>query len=136
MVSNAIKPKVKGKYKVKLNSIEKIEEICQIQYDEANQNVVRLQDEINKLASSTNLNECSVDERAKFAKAMNDYITNKDKAIGRKLEIAKLMVEIYKHNGNVMNQSVQEAIPTDWESLKESMKDNVTDTVQKYSISR
>ena len=128
-------PKVKGKFKIKLNSIQKIEELCQITFDEANQNVVRLQDEINKLTASTNLNDCSVDERAKFAKAMNDYISNRDKAIGRKLEIAKLMSEIYKHNGNLANQAVQESIPTDWEALKESMHEDA-DTVQEYSISR
>ena len=32
---------------------------------------------------------------------MNDFITNKDKAIGRKLDIAKLMTEIHKYNGNI-----------------------------------
>lgn len=128
-------PKVKGKFKVRLNSLEKIEEACQIQYDEAHQNIVRLQEEINKLASCTNLNNCSVDERAKFAKAMNDYINSKDKAIGRKLEIVKVMTEIYKHNGSVMNQAVQESIPTDWEALKESMHDE-DETVQEYKITR
>ena len=131
-----IKPKVKGKFKVKLNSIEKIEELCQLAYDEASQNVVKLQEEINKLSSSTNLNDCSVDERAKFAKAMNDYITNKAKAISCKLDIAKLMAEIYKHNGNVANQMVQESIPNDWEALKESLKDESEDSTQIYTITK
>lgn len=125
--------KVKGKYKIKLNSIDKIEELCQLTYDEAHQNVVKLQEEINKLSNCTNLNDCTVDERAKFAKAMNDYINSKDKAIGRKMDIAKLMSEIYKHNGNVQNQAVQDNIPTDWESLKESLHGE-TETRQEYHI--
>lgn len=125
--------KVKPKYKVKLNSLEKIEEACQLQYDEAHQNIVKLQEEINRLSACTNLNDCTVDERAKFAKAMNDYINSKDKAIGRKMEIVKVMTEIYKHNGSVMNKEVQESIPTDWESLKEDMHKN-GDTRQEYRI--
>ena len=47
------------------------------------------------------MNDCTVDERAKFAKAINDYITNRDKALGRKIEIGKLMAEIHKNNGNI-----------------------------------
>lgn len=93
--------KAKGRYKLKLNSLEKIEELLQEAYDEANQNVVKLQEEINRISSATNLNECTVDERAKFAKAVNDYITNRDKALGRKIEIGKLMAEIHKNNGNI-----------------------------------
>lgn len=93
--------KTKGRYKLKLNSLEKIEELLQEAYDEANQNVVKLQEEINRISSATNLNDCTVDERAKFAKAINDYITNRDKALGRKIEIGKLMAEIHKNNGNI-----------------------------------
>ena len=62
---------------------------------------MKLQEEINRISSATNLNECTVDERAKFAKAVNDYITNRDKALGRKIEIGKLMAEIHKNNGNI-----------------------------------
>ena len=38
-----------------------------------------------------------------YSKAMNDYLSIKDKAISKKLEIAKLLTEIMKHNGNVEN---------------------------------
>ena len=53
-------------------------------------------------------------------KRLNDYITNKDKAIGRKLEIAKLMSEILKYNGNVKQafQNTQEV--GNWDSLLDS----------------
>lgn len=124
-----------ARYKLKLNSIEKIEELLQIMYDEANQNIVKLQEEINKITTSTNLNQCSVDEKAKFAKAINDYIANKDKAIGRKIEIAKLMTEVHKYSGNV-GAAVQGASNVvDWEHLKDALyEQETTDETKEYHV--
>ena len=93
--------KLPKKYKLKLNSAQKIEELLQELYEEADKNIVEIQNEMNKLANSVQLDQEIVDAKAKYAKAMNDFITNKDKAIGRKLDIAKLMSEILKFNGNV-----------------------------------
>lgn len=89
------------RYKLKLNSLEKIEELLQELYNEADKNIVEIQQQMNKLDNSVQLNNEIVDAKAKYAKAMNDFITNKDKAIGRKLDIAKLMTEIHKYNGNM-----------------------------------
>ena len=83
--------KLPKRYKLKLNSAQKIEELLQELYDEADKNIVEIQNEMNKLANSVQLDQEIVDAKAKYAKAMNDFITNKDKAIGRKLDIAKLM---------------------------------------------
>ena len=93
--------KIAKRYKLKLNSVQKIEELLQELYEEADKNIVEIQNEMNKLSNSVQLSEEIVDAKAKYAKAMNDYISNKDKAIGRKLDIAKLMSEILKYNGNV-----------------------------------
>lgn len=95
------------KYKVKLNSVEKIEELLQESYNQSCQQINVIQDEMNKLANSTVLSNETADVRLKYAKAMNDFIMNKDKAIGRKLEIAKFMGEVLKHNGDV-NKAVNE----------------------------
>ena len=89
------------RYKLKLNSLEKIEELLQELYNVADKNIVEIQQQMNKLDNSVQLNNEIVDAKAKYAKAMNDFITNKDKAIGRKLDIAKLMTEIHKYNGNI-----------------------------------
>lgn len=89
------------RYKLRLNSIEKIEELLQELYNEACKNIEEIQTQMNKISNSVQLNDEILDAKAKYAKAMNDFIVNKDKAIGRKLEIAKLMGEIYKYNGNV-----------------------------------
>ena len=106
------------RYKLKLNSLEKIEELLQELYNEADKNIVEIQQQMNKLDNSVQLNNEIVDAKAKYAKAMNDFITNKDKAIGRKLDIAKLMTEIHKYNGNVAGVMADTNIAYDIEKLK------------------
>ena len=83
-------------YRLKLNSVDKIEELLQELYNEVCQNIEAIQKEMNKLSNSIELNNEIVDSKAKYAKAMNDFIANKDKAIGRKLEIAKLETQLDK----------------------------------------
>lgn len=89
------------KYKVKLNSAEKIEELLQETYDQTCRQINEIQNEINKLTVSTNLADASIEEKAKYAKAIHDYTGDKTKAIMLKFEIAKFMGEILKHNGDV-----------------------------------
>lgn len=89
------------KYKVKLNSAEKIEDLLQEIYDQACRQIIEIQNEINKLTNSTNLADISIDEKAKYSKAIHDYLGDKTKAISSKFEIAKFMGEILKHNGDI-----------------------------------
>ena len=105
------------KYKLKLNSPEKIETLLQELYNEACKNIELVQNEMNKLSNSMQLNDETTEAKAKYAKAMNDYITSKDKAIGRKLEIAKLMSEIMKYNGNVKKAFQNSEEVGDWDAL-------------------
>lgn len=42
-----------------------------------------------------------MESKSKYAKAINDYLKIKNDAISRKLEIAKLLTEIVKHNGSL-----------------------------------
>lgn len=105
------------KYKLKLNSSEKLEVLLQELYDEACKNIEQIQTEMNKLSNSIQLNDEAVDAKAKYAKAMNDYITNKDKAIGRKLDVAKLMAEIIKYNGNTKKAFEESNAVGDWGEL-------------------
>lgn len=128
--------KLPKKYKLKLNSVEKIEELLQELYEEADKNIVEIQNEINKLTNSVQLNEEIMDAKAKYAKAINDYISNKDKAIGRKLDIAKLMSEILKYNGNVKQAIAEGEIP-DWQEITDALIDKTeeeTDNVEKYQL--
>lgn len=129
--------KLPKKYKLKLNSIEKIEELLQELYDEADKNIVEIQNEMNKLSSSVQLSEEIVDAKAKYAKAMNDYISSKDKAIGRKLDIAKLMSEIIKYNGDIKLTVAEGEIP-DWQEITNALIDNTeetnTENIEKYQL--
>jgi hypothetical protein len=118
----AVKPL--KRYKLKLNSAEKIEELLQELYNETCKNIEAIQNEMNKLSSSINLNNEIVDSKTKYAKAMNDFITNKDKAIGRKIEIAKLMSEILKFNGNVSKTFEESEAVGDWSELMNIVNKN------------
>lgn len=133
------------RYTVKLNSLPKIEELLQELYNECCKNIEEIQNQINKLANSVQLNnEELMDSKTKYAKAMNDYITTKDKTIGRKLEIAKLMQEIYKFNGNVSAVQQESNVSYDWDELKDTLVEtptaaNTSDTensVREYNITK
>lgn len=88
-------------FKIELNNPNNIRDLLQTAYRLADEQIVQAQNEINKLSNSTTLKSETIDGRAKYAKAINDYLAMKDKAIGKKLDIAKLLTEIYHHNGNV-----------------------------------
>lgn len=115
------------RYKVKLNSVEKVEELLQETYNQACQQIVTIQEEMNKLSQSTILANEITDAKTKYAKAMNDFIANKDKAIGRKLEIAKFMGDILKYNGDIEKSVNENASNTavgglNWDEIKKAMQ--------------
>ena len=90
-----------AKFKIKINDIDNIRDLLQETYRLADEQIIQSQNEINKLANSTKLQDEIMDAKSKYAKAINDYLSMKDKAISKKIEIAKLLTEIYKHNGSV-----------------------------------
>lgn len=90
-----------AKYKVKVNDLDNIKDLLQITYELADTQIVQAQNEINKLANSTRLQDEIMDSKSKYAKAINDYLKIKNDALSRKIEIAKLLTEIVKHNGNL-----------------------------------
>ena len=117
------------RFKVKLNSPEKIEELLQELYNEACKNIEEIQTQMNKVANSVQLNDEIMDAKAKYAKAMNDFIVSKDKAIGRKLEIAKLLSEILKYNGNLTKASENSDIFNNfkWDDLQKMAQEEDDD---------
>lgn len=122
------------RYKVKLNSVEKIEELLQELYNESCKNIEEIQQQMNKVANSVQLNDEIMDTKTKYAKAMNDFIVSKDKAIGRKMDIAKLMAEILKYGGNIKKASENSEVfdNFNWEQLQEmAEKENEEDNKPK-----
>lgn len=129
----------KKRYKLKLNSVEKIEELLQELYNESDKVINEAQEQINKLTSATKLNDEIMDAKAKYAKAVNDFINSKDKAIGRKLEIAKLMTDIHKFQGNIASVVSNANSVGDWENIKDTLyedtnEEDAADNVEKYRI--
>jgi len=99
-----------GTFKLKLNSVEKTESLLQEIYDDSLRQQNLLQTLINELRESTTLIDEPLDSKTKFAKALNDFSVTKDKAIGRKLDVAKVMAEILKYSGNIEKVLVEAEI--------------------------
>lgn len=91
----------KKRYSVKLNNLSKIEELLQETYNLACQQYNQIQNEINKVANTTVLNQLDIDGKEKYGKIMSNYISLQQKSIAQKFDIAKLMSEVAKHNGDV-----------------------------------
>ena len=90
------------RYKVRLNSSEKLEELTQEIYDQYCRSLNEIQNAINSLSVSTNLasEDLTMEDKAKYFKSLHDLIGDKKQALVGKTEIAKLMFEVIKHNGN------------------------------------
>ena len=88
--------------KVRLSSAEKIEEVLQEVYDQACRQINEIQNEINKLINSTNLgaDDFTMEDKAKYFKAIHDLTGDKKSAIQTKLDIVKFMGEMINHSGD------------------------------------
>lgn len=90
-----------AKFKIELNDSQNVRDVLQIAYNLSDAQITQAQNEINKLANATKLQDEVMDSKSKYSKAINDYLSIIDKAISKKVEIAKLMTEILHHNGNI-----------------------------------
>ena len=90
-----------GKLKIQVNDLQNVRDLLQTAYDLANEQIVQAQNEINKLSVATELQNETIEGKSRYAKAINDYLSIKDKAISKKLDIAKILADICNHNGDV-----------------------------------
>ena len=127
-----------ARYKVVVNSVDNIRDLLQEAYMLADEQLVQAQNEINKLANSTNLQDEIMDAKQKYAKAINDYLSIKDKAISKKLEIAKLLSEIMKHNGDVdstlNDATAMKNVSFDFSKIREIVNESSTGKEKKEVI--
>lgn len=127
-------------YKVKLNSVNKIEELLQEVYDQACRQINEIQNEINKLINSTNLgaDDFTMDDKAKYFKAIHDLTGDKKSAIQTKLDIAKFMGEIVKRNGDansVLNdKNIQKRSSLNLKDLRVAL--NETNDADVYNLKK
>lgn len=119
-----------SKLKIKLNDANNLRDLLQETYNLADSQIIQSQQEMAKLASATNLSECIMEEKGKYAKAMNDFLSIKDKAISKKIEIAKLMSEVIKHNGNVnsaLGEEPAKQTTFDFTKIREMIENETTE---------
>ena len=88
-------------FRLKLNSVDKTEALLQEIYDDIQRQKNFLNNQISELKESTKLSDEPLEQKTKFAKAMNDFAVTVDKSIGRKMEVSKIMAEILKYSGNI-----------------------------------
>lgn len=113
------------KYKIKLNDVNNLRDLLEEAYTLSNEQIKQAQDEINKLANATKLTDEVMDSKAKYAKAINDYLSIKDKAIKTKLDIAKLMSEVLSHNGDVAKATEEgTAGKLDFDAIKKAIDES------------
>ena len=131
-----------AKLKIELNNAQNLRDLLQNAYDIAEEQIVQEQNEINKLASATALQNESIDGKAKYAKAINDYLGMKDKAISKKIDVAKILAEIYHHNGDVKaaleSTSAGKSATLDFEAIKKMVDETYQeqDTTKKIQVNR
>jgi hypothetical protein len=127
-----------GKLKIELNDIQNIRDLLQEAYKLADEQIVQSQNEINKLASATNLHEEAMDSKAKYAKSINDYLSIKDKAIAKKLDIAKLLSDILNHNGDVRsavdNGSAMKNMSINFDDIRKIVDDSLNEQEKTKTI--
>ena len=128
------------KYKVKLNNVDKIEELLQENYDLACQQHTLIQQEINKIMNTTAVNNLDIDGKEKYGKIMKEYFTLQQKAITIKMDVAKLMSEIIKHHGDLnkaLNDDNMKKSSLDISKLRKLAKDvnsSANDNKEEYII--
>ena len=118
-----------AKYKVVINSLENVRELLQEAYNQADEQLIQSQNEISKLSNSTKLSEEIMESKAKYAKAMNDYLGMKDKSIAKKIEIARLLTEICKHSGdaNKGNEENAKTMTFDFSKIREMVANSTNE---------
>jgi hypothetical protein len=93
---------------------------------------------MNKLTASTDLKEELMDGKAKYSKALHDFMTDKDRALSRRIEIAKLMAEVIKENGNSKRAfdeiEGENAFNVDVNSLNELLRNSPKETPKKERL--
>lgn len=125
-----------AKIKIELNSSENLQTVLQEAYDLANSQIKYVQDELSKLANSTLLKDTTIDEKSKYYKSVNDLLLIKDKAIGRKVDISKLLSEILKYNGSTdeLLKDKKEVKKLDFSGIRDLIEKEQKNVKEVYKI--
>lgn len=124
-------------FKIELNSADNLRDLLQQIIDLADEQLIQIQAEIEKLKNSTDLTQEPMDGKAKYAKAINDFLSIKDKTVSKKIEVAKMLNDVMAHNGDVkatLEDSNSSSGGFDLQSLRDELekmdaKDSVVKTI-------
>ena len=89
-----------------------------------------IENEINKLTNSTNLgsDEITMEDKAKYSKAIHDFVGDKTKAISQKFEVAKFMGELIKKSGDaaavVNDKNFAKRTSLNLDEIRDAMNDD------------
>jgi hypothetical protein len=75
---------------------------------------------------TTFVNDLDIDGKEKYGKIMKEYFTLQQKSINIKMDVAKLMSEIIKHNGDIKKALEEDSMKSsklDLASLRKLAKD-------------
>ena len=126
----------KNKLKIEVNNVQNIQALLQEAYFLADEQIIQVHNEINKMANATQLQEESIEGKGKYGKIINDYLAIKDKAIAKKIDIAKVMTDIYHHatssSDGLEGSSVAKGMTLNLDDIRkmvdDSFKENETTT--------
>jgi len=124
-------------FKIELNSADNLRDLLQQIMDLADEQLIQIQAEIEKLKNSTDLTQEPMDGKAKYAKAINDFLSVKDKTVSKKIEVAKMLNDVMAHNGDVkatLEDSNSSSGGFDLQSLRDELekmdaRDSVVKTI-------
>lgn len=115
-------------FKIQLNDSTNLRDLLQGIYQLADEQIVQVQNEINKMANATQLQEESIEGKSKYGKIINDYLGIKDKAIAKKLDIAKIMSDVLHHNGDVQSalqdNATLKSMDFDFDAIKKAVDES------------
>lgn len=129
------------KLKIQLNDKNNLKDLLQETYMLASEQIIQAQNEINKLANSTMLEEEPMEAKSKYSKAINDYLGIKDKAISKKIDIAKILNDIYVHNGDLAdalnkNEQAISDMPFNFDDIKKMVDDSLQEKTKKIELTK
>lgn len=130
-----------AKLKIEVNDPQSLKDLLQEVYNLANEQITQSQNEINKLSNATNLADEPMEARAKYAKAINDYLGIKDKAISKKIDVAKILSDVCNHNGDIgsaleNNKSSLKEMNFDFDDIKKMVDGTLQEKTKKIELNR
>lgn len=128
------------KLKIEINDSQTLKDLLQEVYNLSDEQITQAQNEINKLSNATQLQDEPMDARSKYAKAINDYLGMKDKAIAKKLDVAKIMSDVIKYNGDINvalnNSDSAKDLEFDFDNIKKLVNEQLVEKTKKIDLNK